>query len=103
MKVNNSLPWNVKINKVVEGNWKSHWDLLLALLILVTLLLLDYGFNQEIPNLPLLIINLIAYLLAGRKVLNLAWRKSKRGDFFNEFVLMSVATIGAFIIGKYEE
>lgn len=103
MKVNNSLPWNLKINKVVEGNWKSHWDLLLALLILVTLLLLDYGFNQEIPNLPLLIINLIAYLLAGRKVLNLAWRKSKRGDFFNEFVLMSVATIGAFIIGEYEE
>src|SRR5690606_27050495 len=52
---------------------------------------------------PLLGINLIAYLLAGREVLNLAWRKSKRGDFFNEFVLMSVATIGAFIIGEYEE
>jgi len=41
--------------------------------------------------------------LAGRKVLDLAFRKSKRGDFFNEFVLMSVATIGAFVIGEYEE
>ncbi|MGI8599877.1 MAG: hypothetical protein ACR2KB_11555 [Chitinophagaceae bacterium] len=29
--------------------------------------------------------------------------KSKRGNFFNEFVLMSVATIGAFVIGEYEE
>ena len=86
-----------------ETGWKAHWDLLLALLILVTLLVLEYGFNLEIPNLPLLVINLIAYLLAGRKVLRLAWRKSKRGDFFNEFVLMSMATIGAFIIGEYEE
>ena len=86
-----------------ETGWKAHWDLLLALLILVTLLVLEYGFDLEIPNIPLLAINLIAYLLAGRKVLRMAWRKSKRGDFFNEFVLMSVATIGAFIIGEYEE
>ena len=86
-----------------EIGWKAHWDLLLALVILVTLLVLEYGFNLEIPNIPLLVINLLAYLLAGRKVLEMAWRKSKRGDFFNEFVLMSVATIGAFIIGEYEE
>lgn len=95
-----------KKNKGHEGEetgWKAHWDLLLALLILVTLLILEYGFNLEIPNIQLLAINLIAYLLAGRMVLNLAWRKSKRGDIFNEFVLMSVATIGAFIIGEYEE
>ena len=86
-----------------QTGWKAHWDLLLALLILVTLLVLEYGFNLEIPNIPLLAINLVAYLLAGRKVLDMAWRKSKRGDFFNEFVLMSVATMGAFIIGEYEE
>ncbi len=86
-----------------EAGWRSHWDLLLALAILIVLLVLEYGFNIELPNIALLIINLIAYLLAGRKVLELAFRKSKRGDFFNEFVLMSVATIGAFIIGEYEE
>jgi Cd2+/Zn2+-exporting ATPase len=51
----------------------------------------------------LLAINLLAYILAGRNVLILAFRKSQRGDFFNEFVLMSVATIGAFIIEEYEE
>jgi Cd2+/Zn2+-exporting ATPase len=67
------------------------------------LLVLEYGFKIELANIPALVINLIAYLLAGRKVLELAFRKSKRGDFFNEFVLMSVATIGAFIIGEYEE
>jgi len=85
------------------AGWKAHWDLLLALLILIVLLVLEYGFKIELPQTPSLIINGIAYLLAGRKVLDLAFRKSKRGDFFNEFVLMSVATIGAFVIGEYEE
>lgn len=86
-----------------EPGWKTHWDLLLALFILIVLLVLEYGFKIEIPKITSLVINGIAYLLAGRKVLDLAFRKSKRGDIFNEFVLMSVATIGAFIIGEYEE
>ncbi|HMO60756.1 MAG TPA: heavy metal translocating P-type ATPase [Ferruginibacter sp.] len=86
-----------------QPGWKTHWDLLLALSILIVLLVLEYGFKIELPKIPSLAINLVAYLLAGRKVLDLAFRKSKRGDFFNEFVLMSVATIGAFVIGEYEE
>jgi Cd2+/Zn2+-exporting ATPase len=86
-----------------ETGWKAHWDLLLALAILIVLLVLEYGFKITLPNIPLLIINAIAWILAGRKVADLAFRKSKRGDFFNEFVLMTVATIGAFLIGEYEE
>ena len=86
-----------------SAGWKEHWDLLLALVILIVLLILEYAFKVEIANIPALVINGIAYILAGRKVLDLAFRKAKRGDFFNEFVLMSVATIGAFIIGEYEE
>ena len=92
-----------EISEENSSGWKSHWDLLLALLILIVLLILEYGFKIEIPKIPSLVINGIAYILAGRKVLDLAFRKSKRGDFFNEFVLMSVATIGAFVIGEYEE
>lgn len=86
-----------------ESGWKNHWDLLLALVILIILLVLEYGFKIEFPKIASLAINLGAYLLAGRKVLDLALRKLKRGDIFNEFVLMSVATIGAFVIGEYEE
>lgn len=92
-----------EIGEENEAGWKSHWDLLLALFILAVLLIMEYGFKIILPNIPLLIINLIAWFLAGRKVVELAFRKSKRGDVFNEFVLMSVATIGAFIIGEYEE
>lgn len=86
-----------------ETGWKAHWDLLLALAILIVLLVLEYGFKITLPNIPLLIINAIAWILAGRKVADLAFRKSKRGDFFNEFVLMTVATVGAFLIKEYEE
>ncbi|MEO6916469.1 MAG: heavy metal translocating P-type ATPase [Chitinophagaceae bacterium] len=86
-----------------SSGWKAHWDLLLALVILVIILVLQYGFNLELPKTASFIVNLVAYFLAGRTVLALAFRKSKRGDFFNEFVLMSVATVGAFVIGEYEE
>ncbi len=83
--------------------WRSHWDLLLALAILLVLLTLEYGFNTEFSQTVNLIIFGIAYLLAGRTVLDLAFRKLKRLDIFNEFFLMSVATIGAFLIGEYSE
>jgi Zn2+/Cd2+-exporting ATPase len=83
--------------------WKEHWDLLTAIAILTVLLVLEYAFKIELPNPIALAVNGVAYLLAGWKVLRMAFRKSKRGDFFNEFVLMSVATIGAFAIGEYTE
>jgi Zn2+/Cd2+-exporting ATPase len=89
--------------KLRDLGWKEHWDLLAATAILLAVLVLKYGFTIELPSILSIITNAIAYVLAGREVLQLAFRKSLRGDFFNEFVLMSVATIGAFIIGEYEE
>jgi Cd2+/Zn2+-exporting ATPase len=84
-------------------SWLSHWPLLSALLILVVMLTLEYGFHYQ-PPFPLnLIVFLIAFGLAGYNVLAMAWRKAKHFDFFNEFFLMSVATIGAFSIGSYSE
>lgn len=83
--------------------WRQHLGLLIALFILIMLSVLDYGFNYEFNNWVSLGLNGIAYLLAGWPVLGLAIRKLKRGDIFNEFVLMSVATLGAFYIGEYIE
>jgi Cd2+/Zn2+-exporting ATPase len=87
----------------VDMGWKENWNLIVGLCILAVVLTLEYGFKIEIPKITAFIINAIAYLFAGYKVLNLAFRKSLRGDFFNEFVLMSIATIGAFAIGEYDE
>lgn len=88
---------------VEESSWKSHWQLLLSILILFVMLTLEFGFDYVPPFPGNLIIFSIAYLLSGYNVLYLAWRKALRFDFFNEFFLMSVATLGAFAIGEYSE
>lgn len=85
------------------GGWVSHWPLLTAFAILAIMLTLEFGFSYQPPFPVNLIIFSVAFLLAGYNVLGMAWRKAKRFDFFNEFFLMSVATIGAFSIGSYSE
>lgn len=44
-----------------------------------------------------------AYLLVGWKVLRSAVTKAASGSIFNEFMLMGIATVGAFAIGEYPE
>ena len=87
----------------LKESLKEHTGLLVALAILIVMMVLEFGFNF-IPtpriNLPVYV---VAFLLAGSDVLNLAFRRLKRGDIFNEFVLMSTATLGAFYIGAYSE
>lgn len=86
-----------------QNSWLSKWPLLTALLVLVVMQLLELGFTVELNAWMSLLIYSVAYLLAGYPVLYLAFKKASRLDFFNEFVLMSVATIGAFAIGAYSE
>ena len=45
----------------------------------------------------------VAYLPVGFPVIKEGWKSIKNGDFFTEFLLMSIATIGAFAIGEYPE
>jgi Cd2+/Zn2+-exporting ATPase len=86
-----------------NSGWRSHIPLLGSLAILAVMLTFEFGFKL-VPKFPIdLVIYAVAYLLAGYSVLNLAFRKAMRFDFFNEFFLMSVATIGAFTIGSYSE
>lgn len=86
-----------------QNSWLSKWPLLMALLVLVIMQVLELGFKLELDHLVSLPIYGAALLLAGYPVFALALRKASRLDFFNEFVLMSVATIGAFTIGAYSE
>jgi Zn2+/Cd2+-exporting ATPase len=44
-----------------------------------------------------------AYVLVGGPVLIRAAKEISKGNIFNEFFLMGIATIGAFAIGSYEE
>ncbi|WP_179022179.1 heavy metal translocating P-type ATPase [Winogradskyella forsetii] len=45
----------------------------------------------------------VAYIPVGFPVIGEGWESIKRGDFFTEFFLMSIATLGAFAIGEYPE
>jgi len=51
----------------------------------------------------ILAVFIAAYLLLGGNVVLRALKNIVRGQFFDENFLMSVATIGAFIIGEYPE
>lgn len=46
---------------------------------------------------------LAAYLPVALPVLKEAWEGLSRREYFNEFTLMFIATIGAFAIGEYPE
>ncbi|RSK45541.1 cadmium-translocating P-type ATPase [Hymenobacter rigui] len=45
----------------------------------------------------------VAFLLVGWKVIRAAVLSIPSGNVFNEFLLMSIATLGAFAIGEYPE
>ncbi|WP_417429857.1 heavy metal translocating P-type ATPase [Halpernia sp.] len=46
---------------------------------------------------------ILAYIPVGFPVLKEAFESIKKGQFFSEFFLMSIAAIGAFAIGEYPE
>ena len=56
-----------------------------------------------LPNSLFLVMMLFGYVLCGGQVLKEALGNIRRGQVFDENFLMSVATIGAFCIGSYEE
>ena len=70
-------------------------------------LLVGIGFDfYEAPffkaPIPLIWFGII-YIIVGGAVILKAAKLIVKGDIYNEFVLMSVATIGAFLIGSHEE
>lgn len=79
----------------------SYWKGICAALFLCIGLILQY--KVQTPLLYFLVPYLIGYLFVGLTVLNEAWKAILKADFFNEFTLMSVATIGAIAIGEYPE
>lgn len=58
---------------------------------------------MKLPNTLELILYLISYVIVGGKVLLRAFNNIRRGQVFDENFLMSIATIGAFLIGENAE
>lgn len=87
---------------------KSRLQLFLPAIISFILLLIGIGLDNFIKNdwfngWIRLIWYLIAYIPVGFPVLKEAFGSIKNGDIFSEFLLMGIATIGAFAIGEFPE
>ncbi|MBC7919768.1 MAG: cadmium-translocating P-type ATPase [Ferruginibacter sp.] len=81
----------------------SYAPTLISLGLLVTGIALDYFKVVPFTGYLRLAIYGVAYLLVGGKVLWHAAKNIAKGSVFNEFLLMGIATLGAFYIGEYAE
>ena len=64
------------------------------------LLLVSFWISSEFIN---MIILLVAYVMIAYDILLIAFRNIKKGQIFDENFLMTLASIGAMIIGEYPE
>lgn len=86
-----------------EHEGASYAPTIISLVLLLTGIALDYFKVDWFTDYIRIGVYGIAYLLVGGKVLVHAARNIGRGEVFNEFFLMGIATLGAFYIGEYAE
>ena len=83
--------------------FKTYIPALISFVMLITGIALDYFDVAFFKDWIRIIWYSIAYLPVGFPVIKEGWKSIVRGDFFTEFLLMSIATIGAFVIKEYPE
>lgn len=82
----------------------SWWNVILSGGMLVIGLLFPYlGLDFVEKPQFLLAWYLLAFAFVGLPVMKEAWETALKGDVFSEFMLMTIACIGAFAIGEYPE
>lgn len=84
--------------------WKAYFPAIASFVMLIIGIAFDYFFQAAFfkDNIRLLWY-IIAYLPVGLPVMKEAIQSIRKGSFFSEFFLMSIATIGAFVIKQYPE
>ncbi|MDL2231831.1 cadmium-translocating P-type ATPase [Porphyromonadaceae bacterium OttesenSCG-928-L07] len=87
-----------------QSAWKRYLPATLSSILLLAGLLFDNIIKSDFFSGYLrLIWYVAAYIPVGFPVIKEAFSASIRKDFFNEFSLMSIATLGAFFIGEFPE
>lgn len=87
-----------------ESIFAEYWKVGLSFILLISGIImnaLELHFFRE--GYFSLIWYIVAYLPVGLPVMKEAWESMKDKDYFSEFTLMFVATLGAFYIGEYPE
>lgn len=90
-----------------EHNHEHHHEsenyLLLIIKVIVGIIVLIIGHIFE-DNVKLcLFVTIAGYIFVSYDIFINAFKELKSGDVFNEYLLMIIATIGAFFIGEYHE
>ncbi len=87
-----------------ESAWKTYIPIIVAATLFIAGILLDFIINPPFftGNIRLFWY-IIAYLPVALPAIKHAGNAIIQKDFFNEFTLMIVATLGAFLIGDYPE
>ncbi len=75
----------------------------LIIRLVVASIMLAFGYFWKLSETLKIIIFVVAYLCAGLDVLIMMVKNFAKKKFFTEYSLMSIATIGAFIIQEYPE
>lgn len=89
-----------KLNKKQK---KNLYRVIIAFVIVATLMCIEHLTDIEMPWYVALPLYLAAYLVVGYDVLCKAIKGILKGQVFDENFLMAVATVGAMILGEYEE
>lgn len=87
-----------------ESIFAEYWKVGLSFILLISGIImnaLELHFFRE--GYFSLIWYIVAHLPVGLPVMKEAWESMKDKDYFSEFTLMFVATLGAFYIGEYPE
>ncbi|WP_047418578.1 heavy metal translocating P-type ATPase [Cellulophaga sp. Hel_I_12] len=85
------------------GNFKIYVPAIFSFVMLIIGIAMDYFDVAFFKDWIRIVWYAVAYLPVGFPVIKEGWKSIKNGDFFTEFLLMSIATIGAFAIGEYPE
>jgi len=85
------------------GKFKVYVPAIFSFVMLIIGIAMDYFDVAFFKDWIRIVWYAVAYLPVGFPVIKEGWNSIKNGDFFTEFLLMSIATIGAFAIGEYPE
>lgn len=87
-----------------NNSWKEYYPAFFSLVILLSGLIIEHLLKAPFFEGWIKIVWYVAaYLPVGLPVLKHAFISLKKGEVFTEFFLMSIATIGAMVIGEYPE
>lgn len=81
---------------------KRLYRIVLGMVLFAAALLVDRWFGGSYPNAGLIAF-LAAFLVSGGDVIKKAAMNITRGQVFDENFLMTIATVGAFLVGEYPE